>query len=106
MLDKFIARLNQRPILWTVSAGILTYFCAFTLSIVSFWYQGFFELGFLVGGTAVMGYHWLMSRYIRGSKASQFIQLMLGLILVSAVIGLIGASTHLKAYEFINEWLY
>lgn len=53
-----------------------------------------------------MGYHWLMSRYIRNSKASQFIQLMLGLILVSAVIGLIGASTHLKAYEFINEWLY
>ena len=107
-LDKFIERLNHRPILWSLGLGVTVYFCAFWLAVLGMFprFPLIFEVGFLSAGALVMAYHWAMSRYITGSKLAQGIQLAFSLSLVSMSMFLIGAITHHKAYEFVNSWLY
>lgn len=107
-LDKFTARLNTSPIIWTLGLGVIVYFCAFWLAVLGMFarFPLIFEVGFLLAGMLVMGYHWTMSRYITGSKLAQGIQLAFGLTLVSMSMLLIGATTHHKAYEWVNAWLF
>ena len=107
-LDKFIERLNHKPVLWSLGLGATVYFCAFWLAVLGMFprFPLIFEVGFLSAGALVMAYHWAMSRYIRGSKLAQGIQLAFSLSLVSMSMFLIGAITHQKAYEFVNSWLY
>ena len=106
-LDKFIERLNRNPILWSLGLGISVYFCAFWLAVLGM-FERFplsFEIGFLSAGSLVMAYHWAMSRYLTESKLAQFVHLSFGLVLVSASMALIGATTHIKAYEWLLTWL-
>ena len=107
-LDKFTARLNTSPIIWTLSLGVIVYFCAFWLAVLGMFerFPLIFEVGFLTAGSSVMGYHWLMSRYIKSSNLAQFVQLAFGLTLVSMSMLLIGATMHHKSYEWFNTWLY
>ena len=108
VLDKFIERLNQKPILWSLGLGATVYFCAFWLAVLGM-FERFplsFEIGFLSAGSLVMAYHWTMSRYLRDSTIAQAIQLLFGFTLVAFSMFLIGAATHDKAYEFVNLWLY
>lgn len=108
-LNRFIERLNQKPILWSLGLGVTVYFCAFWLAVLGL-FERFplsFEIGFLSAGSLVMAYHWAMSRYLTtGSKLAQFIHLSLGLALVAASMALIGATTHMKAYEWLGTWLW
>ena len=106
--DKFIERLNQKPILWSLGLGVLVYFCAFWLAILGM-FERFplsFEIGFLSAGSLVMAYHWTMSRYITVSNIAQVIQVAFGIGLISISMLLIGAAMHDKAYEWVNTWLY
>ena len=107
-LDKFIERLNHRPILWSLGLGVTVYFCAFWLAVLGMFprFPLIFEVGFLSAGALVMAYHWAMSRYITGSTLAQGIQLAFGLTLVSMSMLLIGATMHHKSYEWFNTWLY
>ena len=107
-LDRFIERLNHNPILWSLGLGVTIYLCAFWLAVLGMFarFPLIFEVGFLSAGMLVMGYHWTMSRYIKGSKLAQGMQLAFGLTLVSMSMFLIGATTHHKAYEWVNAWLY
>jgi len=106
-LDKFIARLNHRPILWSLGLGVTVYFCAFWLAVLGMFerFPFSFEVGFLSAGSLVMAYHWVMSRYIATSKTAQAIQICLGLSLVSMSMLLIGATMHDKAYDWVNALL-
>ena len=108
MLDKFIERLNQKPILWSLGLGVLVYFCAFWLAVLGM-FERFplsFEVGFLSAGALVMGYHWAMSRYITANTLAQVIQISFGIGLISISMLLIGAAMHDKAYEWLNAWLF
>ena len=107
-LDKFTSRLNASPIIWTLGLGVTVYFCAFWLAVLGMFarFPLIFEVGFLTAGSLVMGYHWLMSRYIKSSNLAQFVQLAFGLTLVSLSMLLIGASIHNKAYEWVNTWIH
>ena len=107
-LDRLIERLNHNPILWSLGLGISVYFCAFWLAVLGM-FERFplsFEVGFLSAGSLVMGYHWAMSRYLQSNMCGQVIQMSFGIALLTLVIALIGASTHIKAYETINEVLF
>lgn len=84
-LDKFIERLNHRPILWSLGLDVLIYFCAFWLAVLGM-FERFplsFEIGFLSAGSLVMGYHWAMSRYIVDSTIAQPTQVLFGIGLIS-----------------------
>ena len=107
-LDKFIERLNQKPILWSLGLGVTVYCCAFWLSVFAMFASitPLFEVGFLMAGSIVLGYHWVMSRYINANAVAQVVQISFGLCLVSASMFLIGAATHAKAYEWVNKLLY
>ena len=107
-LDKFIERLNRKPILWTVSLGLIIYCCAFWLSVFAVLpaITPLFEIGFLFAGSLVMAYHWAMSRYLTESKLAQFVHLCFGLALVSASMALIGATTHIKSYDWLTQILF
>jgi len=108
VLDKFIERLNQKPILWSLGLGVLVYFCAFWLAVLGM-FERFplsFEVGFLSAGALVMGYHWAMSRYITANTLAQVIQISFGIGLISISMLLIGAAMHDKAYEWLNAWLF
>ena len=107
-LDKFIERLNRKPILWSLGLGVTVYFCAFWLAVFAMFprFPLIFEVGFLSAGASVMAYHWTMSRYITASKLAQCIQLAFGLGLVSLSMLLLGASMHNKAYEWVNGWIH
>ena len=65
-----------------------------------------FEIGFLFAGSIVMGYHWAMSRYMQSSALGQVIQISFGIALLTLVMAFVGATTHIKAYEVINEVLF
>ena len=106
-LDKFIERLNQKPILWSLGLGVVVYFCAFWLAVLGM-FERFplsFEIGFLSAGSLVMAYHWAMSRYITASNIAQVIQVAFGIGLISISMLLIGAAIHDKAYEWVNSLL-
>ena len=107
-LDKFIERLNRNPILWSLGLGILVYFCAFWLAVLGMFERLplIFEVGFLSAGSLVMAYHWAMSRYLAESKLAQFVHLCFGLALVSASMALIGATTHVKSYDWLTQLLF
>ena len=107
-LDRFIERLNHKPILWTVGLGLIVYFCAFWLAVFAMFpsLPLVFEVGFLLAGTLVMGYHWTMSRYITASNMAQIIQIAFGIGLVSFAMLLVGAAMHEKAYEWVNQMIY
>ena len=107
-LDKFTSRLNASPIIWTLGLGMTVYFCAFWLAVLGMFarFPLIFEVGFLSAGSLVMAYHWVMSRYLADSKLAQFIHLSFGLALVGASMALIGATTHMKAYEWLGTWLW
>ena len=107
-LDKFIERLNRKPILWTVSLGLIVYCCAFWISVFAMFpsITPLFEIGFLFAGSLVMAYHWAMSRYLRASKIAHYIHLSLGLALVTASMVLIGATTHVKSYDWLTQFLF
>ena len=108
VLDKFIERLNQNPILWSLGLGVTIYFCAFWLAVLGM-FERFplsFEVGFLSAGALVMGYHWAMSRYITANTLAQVIQISFGIGLISISMLLIGAAMHDKAYEWLNAWLF
>ena len=106
-LERFIKKLNDRPIIWTLSLGITIYFCAFWLAVLGMLgpFPLSFESGFISAGMLVMTYHWLMSRYIIESKTAQLIQITFGFCLISLSMFLIGAMMHEKAYEWLNAWL-
>ena len=107
-LDRFIQRLNGNPILWSMGLGISVYFCAFWLVVLGI-FERFplsFEIGFLSAGSLVMAYHWAMSRYLVESRQAQFIHLSFGLGLVSASMALIGATTHVKSYDWLTKLLF
>ena len=107
-LDKFIERLNHKPVLWSLGLGATVYFCAFWLAVLGM-FERFplsFELGFLSAGSLVMAYHWTMSRYITASNIAQVIQVAFGIGLISISMLLIGAAMHDKAYEWLNTYLY
>ena len=107
-LDRLIERLNRNPILWSLGLGISVYFCAFWLAVLGM-FERFplsFEIGFLSAGSLVIAYHWAMARYINTSIIGQVIQISFGLCLVTASMMLIGATTHHRAYEWVNGWLY
>ena len=107
-LDKFIERLNHRPILWSLGLGVTVYFCAFWLAVLGMFprFPLIFEVGFLLAGMLVMGYHWAMSRYLAESKLAQIIHLSFGLALVSTSMALIGATTHIKSYDWLTKLLF
>ena len=105
--DKFIERLNPKPILWSLGLGVLVYFCAFWLAVLGM-FERFplsFEVGFLSAGSLVMAYHWTMSRYITANTVAQVIQISFGLALVSFSMMLIGATMHNKTWEWVNTFL-
>ena len=107
-LNKFIERLNHRPILWSLGLGVIVYFCAFWLAVLGM-FERFplsFEIGFISAGSLIMGYHWAMSRYIMDSTIAQLIQVLFGIGLISISMLLIGAAMHDKAYEWVNQLLY
>ena len=107
-LNKFIARLNHRPILWSLGLGVIVYFCAFWLAVLGM-FERFplsFEIGFISAGSLVMSYHWAMSRYITDSIIAQLTQVLFGIGLISVSMLLIGAAMHDKAYEFVNTILF
>ena len=107
-LDNFIERLNARPILWTLGLGVTIYFLAFWLAVLGMFprFPLIFEVGFLSAGILVMGYHWAMSRYLAESKLAQSIHLCFGLALVSSSMALIGATTHVKSYDWLTRLLF
>ena len=107
-MDRFIERLNQKPILWTVTLGLIVYCCAFWLSVFAMFpsITPVFEIDFLLAGSIVIGYHWAMSRYLAESKLAQLIHLSFGLALVSASMALIGATTHVKSYDWLTQLLF
>jgi len=107
-LDKFIERLNCNPVLWSLGLGVLVYFCAFWLAVLGMFPSTtpVFEIGFLLAGSIVIGYHWAMSRYLAESKLAQLIHLSFGLALVSASMALIGATTHVKSYDWLTQLLF
>jgi hypothetical protein len=107
-LDKFIARLNQKPMLWTLALGLIVYFCAFWISVFAMFpsITPLFEIGFLFAGSLVVAYHWAMSRYLAESKLAQIVHLCFGLVLVTASMALIGATTHVKSYDWLTQWLF
>jgi len=107
-LNRFIERSNRNPILWSLGLGVLVYFCAFWLAVLGM-FERFplsFEIGFLSAGSSVMAYHWAMSRYIRSSNFAQVIHLCFGLGLVTASMALIGATTHVKTYDWLTTLLF
>ena len=106
--QSFAKRLNTRPVMWTLIVGISVYTIAFWVTVLAFIVGNspVYEFGFIFSGSLVMAYHWTISRYLTGSMAAQAIQLGLGLTLVMSAMGLIGAVTHHKAYEWINGLLY
>ena len=108
VLDKFTSRLNASPIIWTLGLGVTVYFCAFWLAVLGMFarFPLIFEFGFLTAGSLVMSYHWAMSRYLVASKLAQFIHLSFGLALVSASMALIGATTHVKSYDWLTKLLF
>ena len=80
-LDKFIERLNHRPIFWSLGLGVLVYFCAFWLVVLGM-FERFplgFEVGFLSAGALVMAYHWAMSRYITANTLGQLVHISFGI---------------------------
>lgn len=107
-LNNLVERLNRKPILWAVCLGLIAYLSAFILSVLSILSptSPVFEIAFLFAGSIVMGYHWVMSRYITASITAQVIQISFGMTLVSISMFLIGASTHQKAYEWVNTLLH
>lgn len=107
-LDKFTSRLNASPIMWTLGLGVTVYFCAFWLAVLAMFppFPSIFEVGFLSAGALVMAYHWAMSRYLTSSRIAQVIQVLFGFSLICTAMLLIGAVMHVKAYEWINTWLY
>ena len=107
-LDKFIESLNRKPIFWSLGLGVTVYFCAFWLAVLGM-FERFplsFEIGFLSAGSLVMAYHWAMSRYITANTIAQFIQVALGIGLISISMILIGAAMHDRAYEWVHLYLY
>ena len=107
-LDKFIERLNQKPILWSLGLAVTVYFCAFWLAVLGM-FERFplsFEVGFLSAGALVMAYHWAMSRYITANIIAQLVHISFGIGLISLSMLLIGAAMHDKAYEWLNVWLF
>ena len=107
MLDRFIERLNVRPILWTLLFGVSSYFCAFWLVVLGMFerFPMSFEIGFLSAGSLIMTYHWIVSRYIIDCKVAQLIQISFGISLISVVMFLIGAAMHDKAYQWVTVLL-
>ena len=106
-LDKFIERLNHKPVLWSLGLGATVYFCAFWVAVLGMFprFPLIFEVGFLSAGALVMAYHWTMSRYITVNTIAQVIQVAFGIGLISISMLLIGAAMHDKAYEWVNSWL-
>ena len=107
-LARFIERLNRKPILWTIGLGLTVYFCAFCLAVFAMFpnFPLIFEVGFLTAGSLVMSYHWAMSRYLVECRLAQFIHLSFGLGLVSASMALVGATTHIKSYDWLTKLLF
>lgn len=106
--DSFVGMLNARPLVWTVSLGVAVYVAGFfmTLLAMATRVSPFFEIGFVLSGSLVIAYHWIMSRFLTGSPLSQLIQLSLGLVLVLTTMAINGAVIHHNAYEWINRLLY
>lgn len=107
-LNNLVERLNRKPVLWAVCLGLITYLSAFLISVLSTLSSTtpVFEIGFLSAGSIVMGYHWAMSRYMQSNTLGQVIQISFGVALLTLVMAFIGATTHIKAYEVINEVLF
>ena len=107
-LDKFIERLNQKPILWSLGLAVTVYFCALWLAVLGMFerFPMSFEVGFLSAGALVMAYHWAMSRYITANIIAQLVHISFGIGLISLSMLLIGAAMHNKAYEWLNAWLF
>ena len=108
VLDKFIERLNQKPIFWSLGLGVFIYLFAIWLAVLGMFkrFPLSFEIGFLSAGALVMAYHWTMSRYITASTIGQVIQVAFGIGLISISMLLIGATMHDKAYEWVNTLLF
>ena len=106
--DSFVVLLNARPLAWTVSLGVAVYLAAFFMTVLAMATRvsPLFEIGFVLSGSLVMAYHWIMSRFLTGSSLSQFVQLSLGLALILMTMAINGAVIHHKAYEWINNLIY
>ena len=108
MFDNFITKLNHRPILWTLSLGILAYASSFFFAVFV-WATGIpiaFELGFYLAGTLVVAYHFVMSRYQTTSKIAQAIQLFFAYILITMTTAMVGVSTFQKGYQGLADWMF
>ena len=95
MFNKFVTMLNHRPILWTLSLGILAYSSSFLFAVLV-WARGVpiaFELGFYLAGTLVVAYHFVMSRYQTTSKIAQIIQLSFAYVLITMTTAMVHNST-------------
>ena len=108
MLESFVVRLNQRPALISLCAGLLIYACAFMAAFIGVLVEKFLlgEFLFLMSGLMIVSYHWVISRFVLASVVAQFIQLFFAVILVSIVMVLVSAVLHNKSYEVINGWLF
>jgi len=84
--DAFVALINERPILWTVSLLIPTYVFAFVIAFAGLAldpHLGSPLLTFLIligAALIVMTYHWVFSRFQRRSSIAQAVQFFAGLI--------------------------
>ena len=85
----FVDLVNKRPLAWALGIGLSLYVLA--IAAVMFAgtpHQGNFTSRFftLVGvGVVLVGYHWFVSRFVRGSVLAQVTHLMLALIPVAGV---------------------
>lgn len=108
MLEHCLFRLNQRPVLISICIGVLIYACAFLVASIGVITERFLlgESLFLMSGVMIIGYHWVMSRFISASVIAQVTHLSFALILVTVVMILVSAVLHNKSYEAINQWLF
>ena len=108
MVETFIVKLNQRPIISTLGLGALAYVSSFLFSVLV-WATGIpvaFEIGFFIAGTLILAYHFVMSRYQTTSKFAQIIQLAFAYVLITLTTAMIGVTTFQKGYQGLADWIF
>lgn len=108
LFEKFIVKLNQRPLIWTLGLGVLAYASSFVFAVFV-WALGIpigFEIGFFLAATLVIAYHFVMSRYQTTSKLAQIIQLAFAYVLVALTTAMVGVTTFQKGYQSLADWIY
>ena len=101
--DKFIERLNQKPILWSLGLGVLVYFCAFWLAVLGLSMSAVVSSGNTRRGFMAAALGMLLATIgldiISGAQRFTFgnAELMSGLGFIPVMIGLFGVSEVIRS---------